>query len=890
MEVFRLSTARLRGGGTRFLFSQLIHIFEVTAIMVLIASVPARAWFAGFAPPQLASGAGSRGLGAPDATPQIVAEHLGDGETIRLDGRLDDPAWNAAEAGSGFRMWDPERGAAGHQNTVFKVAYDDNSIYFAVACAESDPGQITKKLARRDRPTDSDGVRVYIDPYHDRSTGYFFEVNPLGVQGDGYVYNDGEIDQDWDAVWQAETFEDRDGWYAELRVPLSSIRYRADASTWGLNVFREIHSKGETDAWTVWDRETAGFVSRFGLVTGIENIPAPKQIELLPYAVARATDPSTSGPEDVDKLGNFGLDLKCGVTTDLVLNATIQPDFGQVEADPAVLNLSPFETFYQEKRPFFTEGSRYYQNPSFNQFYSRRIGTGDDAARIRAASKLTGKTKSGVSIGVLAASTDITEHGQSHNAMRSGFQQSNYFIGRVGKESANGLYSFNLMQTAVTRPGSRERYGNMGSREAYTTGGDFSLLLKDRKYGIQGTFVGSVIDPEPLAADPTYSPSKSYGTGGDLNISRRGGTWRGSIDGRWLSDRLDLNDAGYLRSPDHVISSAWIGYMYNPTEKKGIFSNAQLNYNLNLGWLYASRTGYDIHTGERAWSYGRGHEEISSTNVNGWGRFRNFYEMNAGFSYQLKGGTQRYDTRSDVVMENGLRAPIPGGGALIGEPETYTFWVGASSDSRKDLVAETNYNYSFDAAQNLYRSTYAGVAWNQSSAFRHQIGVSYETRTDDTQHIDNYESLSGGVGGVSYVYGDISQRTLDVVLRTNLLFSRSQSIEIYAQPYLTNGSYTDPRRLTRADSYELEPFAREGFNVKDYDFRFASVNLNAVYRWEYRPGSTLFLVWTHSRIRYDERDFSADPASFSNGLSSESLFKNEPENVLLAKITYWFPL
>lgn len=573
-----------------------------------------------------------------------------------------------------------------------------------------------------------------------------------------------------------------------------------------------------------------------------------------------------------------------------MLNATFQPDFGQVEADPAVLNLSPFETFFQEKRPFFTEGSRYYQNPYFNQFYSRRIGTGDENSRIRTAAKLTGKTKSGISIGAMAASTDVTRDGMTHNFTKNGSLQSNYFVGRIGKEIAEGNYWLNVMQTAVVRPGSPAQGGEIGSREAYTTGGDFGMLFKDRRYGVFGSFVGSIIAPEAVASNPSSGAKKSYGTGGGLQLRRDGGSIRGSIDGRWTSDKLDLNDAGYLRSPDHVSLSNWAGYVYAPRGGNGPFNRAQLNTNLNLGWIYARRTGYDLHTGERVWSYRPGHQEISSANVNAWGQLRNFWQVNGGISYQFKGGTQRYDTRNFVYLLDGGIAPIPGGGPLIGEPDTYTGWIGLNTDSRKSLVYGTSYNYSYDTARNLYRNFGASVGWNQSSAFRYEFEMTYETRTDDTQHIANFESLDGGIGGVSYVYGDISQKTIDLTLRASLLMSRNQSFELYAQPYITNGSYTDPRRLERADSYELEPFVMDGFDVKDNDFRYASANLNAIYRWEYRPGSTLFLVWTHSRARYDQRGFGGAPAEFGNAIAGDALFKNEPENVLLAKVSYWFPL
>jgi hypothetical protein len=236
------------------------------------------------------------------------------GQEIKLDGHLDDAAWQAAESGRGFRQWDPDRGAPVAEPTVFKVAYDEGAIYFAVACLESDPTKIQGKLSRRDTFTNSDVVAVYLDPYHDHTTGYAFKVNPLGVQQDVYVYNDGDMDNDWDAVWEAETSRDANGWYAEIRIPFSAIRYRsAPEMTWGLNVWRWMQGRGQDTAWKTWGQDQGGFVSRFGNVTGIRGIRAPRQVEFLPYVLQSEMDPSVAsapgGPQDkLDGFQNAGLD------------------------------------------------------------------------------------------------------------------------------------------------------------------------------------------------------------------------------------------------------------------------------------------------------------------------------------------------------------------------------------------------------------------------------------------------------------------------------------------------------------------------------------------------------------------------------------------------------
>ena len=857
------------------------------ACACLLHSTPAESMFTGFEPLEEPAAPMDAAAASFHEDRCVRAYSIPDGESVRIDGRLDEAAWAAAEPAGGFRCWDPDRGGPASEETTFKVAYDADAIYFAVACHEEDPSRITKRLSRRDRFSDSDLVSIYIDPYFDRTTGYNFRVNPLGVQQDAYIYNDGERDTDWDAVWEAETHEDQDGWYAEIRIPFSSIRYRSSERTWGLQVYRYMHGRGEDTSWVTWPRETPGFVSRFGRLDGIEGIPAPRQLEILPYAVHRIGDPPGGGGEGLEASGNLGADLKYGITSDLTVNAAFQPDFGQVEADPAVLNLSPFETFYEEKRPFFVEGSRFFQHPDFTLFYSRRIGTGEQNRRIRYAGKLTGKTSGGVSIGALAAATDVTEEGKGHNFLREGSRGSRYFVGRFGKELREGRIRFHAMQTAVVNGASRDLHGDLASREAYTTGADFKLQDHERAYALQGSFVGSVIDSEPIGSDP--APRNRYGTGGAIQLLRNAGRLRGSLYGRWESARLDINDLGFLGAPDEIASGAWLGYRHSPDGKSARINQANLNLNFNKSWIYAGRTGFDLHDGGRIWAYGRGHRQYASGNVNGWARLRGYQEVWFGANYNSE-GSHRHETRATVQLEDGGRAPIPGGGPLISEPATRGGWIGGLTDTRKNLVLRFEGSYWVDTAENRSASAGLGAAWNPSSAIRTEIGLGYSDRTDDTQHLGNFENPEGGIGGVSYVFGGIHQRTADVTIRTSLLFSRDQSLEIYAQPFLTVGAFADAKELARPDSYDFLPYDRGDLTASDRDFRFGAVNLNVVYRWQYRPGSTLYLIWTHSRSSYEERRFAGDPGRFANNLDGSGLFDGEPENVVLAKISYWLPI
>lgn len=835
--------------------------------------------FEGFTPSLLGAGADSAD-GRRAAAPTIRAHRLNGGGEIRVDGKLDDNAWKSIEPGQGFRVWDPDRGAAPTEETVFKVAYDDGAVYFGVACLEHDASKISANLARRDRDSKSDLVSIYIDPYFDRTTGYNFRVNPLGVQLDSYIYNDGDRDDNWDAVWEAATSRDENGWYAEIRIPFSAIRYKTGSSmTWGLQIFRYMQSRGEDTAWVIWDRNAHGFASHFGTLTGIEGIRPPRQIEVLPYVVQRSTDPSTDGPDDqIDGFQNLGADLKYGITGDLTLNATVQPDFGQVEADPAQLNLSPFETFYEEKRPFFVEGSRFFQHPDFNLVYSRRIGTGDPNSRIRYAAKLTGKTWAGVSLAAMAASTDITADGQAHNLFKNGSQLSRFFVARLGKEFSGGRNRFNVMQTGVLNTANRDQYGDVVSHEAYTTGLDFDLNSKDREFNAQGSFVGSIIDPETSALDPTITGAPSYGTGGSLDLRRRGGSLQGGMNGRWESARLEINDLGYLQAPDEISSSAYLYYPYDPKGKSKAFNRGELNMNAWRSWIYASRAGYDVATGAEAWSYGKGHPQYGGAQFNGWFQFRNYREAWFGTSYNAT-GHHRWETR---------------GGPLISEPLTYGGWLGGSSDTRKDLVMSLEGSYYRDTALNASTDATLTTKWKQSTALNHSLSVGYHIRVDDTQYLETVDLASRpggiGIGGLSYVFGDINQKTYDLTLRSSILFTRNQSLELYMQPYLSVGNYSRVRELIHPDSYDLYTYLEPGYQATNFDFSFAQVNINVVYRWEYRPGSTFFFVWTQGRSQYDERDYHTNPNDFNNTVGHGELFKNEPENTLLAKITYWFAI
>ena len=856
----------------------------IPAVLLLFASTLAAGAdvLDGFDPSGTGPGYPASANGRSGPKPALRAHRVEAGP-IEVDGRLDEADWVAADAGTGFTQFEPNRHGEPCEETVIKFMYDDDAFYVGVACYHLNDEPLTTCLSRRDNIMNSDRIRVYIDPYHDLTTGYHFRINPDGVKEDYYNYDDLYHDISWDAVWEADTTIDESGWYAEMRIPFSSVRYRAaESMTWGLNVFRYTDSQGQRTGWSNWDRDQSGFMSRNGTVTDIDGVGAPRQLEILPYVVGSVTDPadeSASGydEEDWDYYGNFGADVKYGVTADLTLNATIQPDFGQVEADPSELNLSPFETYYDEKRPFFVEGAQFFWHPDFTVFYSRRIGTGSRNSRIRFAGKLTGKMAGDVSTAVLVAATDETQDGQAHNPFKSGDRRAVYAIGRFGKQFNGGNYSFNVMQTGVFRD---ETTWDVPTRNGYVSGADFKLMFQDRMYEVTGSFVGSAVDEKPYGDGDVSDPSPSYGTGSRFEIKKAAGDWTAALTTRHQSDKLDLNDIGYISDPNHYAWQVWVQRDFSTDNDEAFFNDGGVHVRYYQSWIYADRAFMDPdNPSDELWSYESGHDQTKNLHVEGWGATRTCWSFWGGADVSPE-NTDIYATRRDPVTGEG--------GPLVRSPAGYSAYAGFSTDYRKDLGAEVNLNWSGNAEDSRSRSVSVGLGWAQNSRMNHTLSVGYTDRHEDAQWLGNFVNPGGGIGGTSYVFAELDQRTWDMTLRSSVLFSRDQSLELYLQPYLTVGDYRNPRELMTPDSYDLQPYG--GYDASENDFSYGAVNLNMVYRWEYRPGSTLYLVWSHSRSDFDARGFHDDPNEFTNDFSIDPLVRREAENRFMAKISYWFSI
>ena len=482
-----------------------------------------------------------------DSVARRVAQAVRRSGPITIDGKLDEAAWSAAQPTSSFTQSYPTPGAAPVDPTEVRVLYDDQALYVGIRMHDSHPDSIAAQLARRDASgIYSDWVHVIIDSYHDRRTAFRFAVNPKGVKKDVYTSDDGAEDTNWDAVWDVATLVDSGGWNAEYRIPLSQVRFGGAAKgaerIWGFQVMRDIARRQGRDSWSPWDRrQGAGLVSRFGDLRGLVDIPQPSRLEVLPYVSAKATrapgDANDPFFQKTDLKPNIGGDLKYGLPGGLTLSATINPDFGQVEVDPSVVNLSVFETFFPEKRPFFLEGSDVFnfgQVRTFNDygsqryFYSRRIGRSPqlfpnvpalvfadvpNETTIAAAAKVSGKIR-GWTLGIIDG---VTPEEKADIQLENGDRSStpvepftNYFAGRAKRDFRNGQSVLGGMVTSTVRNVDDDVFNPFLRKNATFGGLDWEHLFANRGWVTSGYIGGSHVGGSKEAIASTQLNSSHY--------------------------------------------------------------------------------------------------------------------------------------------------------------------------------------------------------------------------------------------------------------------------------------------------------------------------------------------------------------------------------------------
>lgn len=846
----------------------------------------------------------------------------------QLDGRLDDPVWQHAEWTGNFTQRDPVDGAPPTFPTKFKIVYDADNLYVGVRAYDDEPDKIVRRVTRRDS-FEGDWVEINLDSYFDHRTAFSFTINAAGVKGDEAISNDGNNwDANWNPIWFAEVAVDDSGWVAEMRIPFSQLRFpEKEEHVWGMYLHRRLFRKEERSGWQYIPRNTPGWVSNFGELHGIKGIRNSRRMELLPYSVSslrrfqkEAGNPFATGQNT--KLSG-GLDAKVGVSSNLTMDVTINPDFGQVEADPSELNLTAFETFFEEKRPFFIEGKDILDfrlmggDGGFSNdriFYSRRIGRSphhypdlDDnektkvpeSASIAAAVKLTGKTQSGLSIGILDAVTDREEaeidlFGQRRKEAVE--PRTNFFVGRLQKDYRNGETAFGGIFTATNRNLS-DAHLRFLNRAAYTGGLDFRHRWNNKTYYINArTSFSHIRGTKDAIYEAQVAPQRYYqrpdadyveldpnrtslnGHGGYLTIGRGGNhTLRFELAGMWRSPGLELNDLGFLRQADRIMQYAWVGTRI--TKPAGLFRTFNANFNQWWGWDFGGETLF------------------AGGNVNGGGQLKNYWYIWTGIGWEGKN-----------LSPTALR-----GGPAMKLPSQWSQWYDVSTDGRKAVqFGFGGYNSWAQEGDTRFNEFRFSVLFRPFNAMSITMNPFVNINKDDLQYVDTIDSGNGD----RYLFGRIDQKTLGITFRINYSVTPDLSIQYYGQPFVSAGEYNQFKSITapRAQSYadrfhtfgstgsptaaneityngdDNEFLVDEDLNgASDYsfgkpDFNFRQFRSNLVVRWEYSPGSTAFLVWSQFRTGFqDDGEF-----SFRNDL--RGLFDVYPDNVFLIKLSRWFSL
>ena len=820
--------------------------------------------------------------------PAPMAEAVAVNETsaIKLDGELTDEVWSRAPRIDGFRQSDPKEGAQPSYPTEARVAYDATHIYVAVSASDPEPDKIVGHLTRRDTDSPSDWIAVAIDSYHDKRSAYEFSVNPVGVKQDRYYFNDNSDDRGWDAVWDVAVTRDASGWRAEFRIPFSQLRFpRGDRATFGLAVIRRIGRLNETASWPLIAKSVTGFVSQFGDLGGLSLTRAPKRLEILPYTVGEVkTKPENDNPlvDTTDPDLSVGVDMKYALTPGLTLNATVNPDFGQVEADPAVVNLSAFETFFSERRPFFVEGSGVYQFGSDCGdnclFYSRRIGrrpqlsadvpedgfvVSPENTTILAATKVTGRA-GGFSIGALNALTSKESATLSIGSVGSSAPIepfASYTVGRVRRELRNQS-SFGMMMTATNRNVGDERSPlRLLPGSAYTGGADWDVRLRRNRYAIAGYIAGSAINGTPAAilrlqennvhsyqrpdadhVETEPARTRLSGAAGSLAVRKIGGERvRFESNVNFTTPGFDTNDVGFMRRADLVTQNNWLQWR-NERPGKHVRS---FRFNLNQ-WSGHNFGGDLLNLGG---------------NVNAHWTFTNNWATGAGVTWQAAA----FDDRATRGGPGARTDPI------------LVMWNYLNTDDRKPIAFEMFTGVGQSEFGPHFLDLNPGVTFRPTSALSVSGGLRLSTSDNDAQWVTD-EDVDGRT---RYVFARIEQQTVALTLRGNYTMSPTLSLQLYAEPFVSAGAYTDYKELADGRSKDWQTRYAPYDYAGSADFNYRSFRTTNVLRWEYRPGSALFIVWQQGRE-------DTDPVGrFRFGRDFRGVFTAPASNVFLVKMSYW---
>jgi len=860
----------------------------------------------------------------PPAAPtaQKVVKAVRAVEPIKIDGRLEEKAWKG-EASDGFTQNDPKDGEPATEQTKVWVAYDDKAIYVAAYCFDSQPDKIIGRLGRRDSQTDSDWFIVAVDPYFDKRTGYAFGVNPIGSIMDSSLYNDVNEDDSWDGVWEAKTEVNGQGWIAEIRIPLNQLRFpKKDEYVWGVNFRRIIKRKNEVVSFSWVPKSEPAFVSKFAQLEGIRGIKPGRHIELMPYTTGQAQlRPQEPGnPFETGKrfTGNAGFDLKLSLKSNLTFDATVNPDFGQVEVDPAVINLSAYETYFSEKRPFFIEGASIfngfgrgglYLNAGFNWpeptfFYSRRIGRAPqgyvteegftsipDRSTILGAAKVTGKLGTW-NVGLISALTagEFAEIDQLGTRLKQEVEPFSFYGAfRAQQDIDKGRSGIGLIATSALRnTNSSATLDGILNRNAFSLAVDgWHFLDKDRNWVIGGWLGGTRVEGSAQDILRLQNSSMHYfqrpdadhlkvdanatsltGWGGKFSLAKQNGNWLGLASIGVLSPGFDPNDLGFQYSASDIINLAVLpGYQWTKPGKVFRYALVAAGYGRNMDF-----------GGNKFWELG-----IALFQAQLW----NFWNLNMEIAYNP-------ESLSKTLTRGGPLALIPYGYQVDGY---------LSTDSRKPVVMESSFYTYVRPATGAEWSVYFGLRWKPAPNINVSIGpslgferngIQWVTRVTDASMISTF--------GRRYIFSRLDQKTIATDIRLDWTFTPRLSLQAYLQPFLAVGKYAEFKELARPKSLDWNIYGRNGSTIEyldgayfvdpdgdgpaalfafgDPDFNYKSLRGTVVLRWEYLPGSLFYFVWTQNRADY------AHPGDFQFRRDLGDLFTAPGDNIFLFKASY----
>ena len=863
---------------------------------------------------------------ANNRTPPLVYALHADRATgpIRIDGRLDERIWSAARPATQFYQTAPHEGEAATERTEIRVVYDEDALYIGARLFDSDPHGVRGQLARRDASTEADRLEAAIDSYHDHNTSFVFGINPSGVKTDRVVGQDGfSSDDSWDPVWEAGVRTDSTGWTVEMRVPFSQLRFSpAVNQVWGINFFRRIQRKSEQVVYAYSKPSDRGYASYFAHLIGIQNLPKSRRFEIAPYATTRqeridpgvANNPFNNGSRQV---AGAGLDAKFGVTSSLTLDATVNPDFGQVDADPAFVNLTAYEQFLNERRPFFVEGADIFSFNSTDQlFYSRRIGRAPqgsandrdgfvdmpDHATILGAGKLSGRV-GGSSLGMLEATTshEYATVDSSGTRFKDEVEPlTNYFVVRGQHDWNSGADRLGFIGTAVNRRIDATAL-NFLRTSAYVGGFDFGHRFAGNVYNFTGSIVGSRIAGDTSAIQRAQRSSARYfqrpdvktsrydrlatslsGWDGVIGLGKEVGDVQFALSASAKSPGFEVNDAGFQTNADAISYFGFVNRRWTKPNKvfRFYFIGNNLTYTSNFD----------------------GVRKTLQYNLNTNATFLNYWTADAHFT-----------TAARVQSDNLTR-----GGPLAQAAAFWNVSGGVGTDTRRLFATYEGGSYARNEIGGWNASWFASIDFRPSTATTISIQPSFSVYESKLQYTaTQIDSTATSTYGRRYVFSEVLQHSLDLTTRLNLTFRPNLSLQIYTQPFVATGDYHNLKELARPASldyivygrtgastlqcyngkdaviacnksdvsyYVADPDGtgpRPGLQIRNNNFSSRSLNGNAVLRWEYRPGSTMFFVWS-SRCASDI----VDP-TFSANRDVRHLCQGPSDNIFAVKANYW---